>query len=124
MVWSLLHSEGRLCSAGSDGLIKLWDARDGSCTATLGATAIGALYCLAERDGLLFSGGYDQLVRVWDYRMMRCINELSGHAGAVRTLAFHDSRLLSGSIDGTVRLWDNVLGSATAQDTSTGELHI
>ena len=56
--------------------------------------------------------------------MMRCINELSGHAGAVRTLAFHDSRLLSGSIDGTVRLWDNVLGSATAQDTSTGELHI
>eukprot|EP00908_Phaeocystis_cordata_P018781 Transcript_30242.p1 GENE.Transcript_30242~~Transcript_30242.p1 ORF type:complete len:576 (+),score=162.42 Transcript_30242:450-2177(+) len=124
VVWSLLHSEGRLCSAGSDGLIKLWDSREGSCTATLGATAIGALYCLAERDGLLFSGGYDQLVRVWDYRMMRCINELSGHAGAVRTLAFHDSRLLSGSIDGTVRLWDNVLGSATAQDASTGELHI
>ena len=79
-----------------------------------GATAIGALYCLAERDGLLFSGGYDQLVRVWDYRMMRCINELAGHTGAVRTLAVHNNRLLSGSIDGTVRLWDNFLGVPSA----------
>lgn len=114
VVWSLLHSEGRLCSAGSDGQIKLWDARGGACTGTLGTSAIGALYCLAERDGLLFSGGFDQLVRVWDYRMMRCINELAGHAGAVRTLAFHNDRLLSGSTDGTVRLWDNFLGVAPA----------
>ena len=79
-----------------------------SCCA--GATATGAVYCLAERDGLLFSGGYDQLVRVWDYRMMRCINELAGHTGAVRALAVHNNRLLSGSVDGTVRLWDNFLG--------------
>ena len=55
---------------------------------------------------------------------MRCINELAGHTGAVRALAVHNNRLLSGSVDGTVRLWDNVLGSATAQDASTGELHI
>lgn len=42
--------------------------------------------------------------------MMRCINELAGHTGAVRALAVHNNRLLSGSVDGTVRLWDNFLG--------------
>jgi WD40 repeat protein len=46
--------------------------------------------------------------------MMRCINELAGHTGAVRTLAVHNNRLLSGSTDGTVRLWDNFLGVPSA----------
>ena len=36
VVWSLLHAESRLCSAGGNGLIKLWDPRDATCTGTLG----------------------------------------------------------------------------------------
>ncbi|KAL3909381.1 MAG: hypothetical protein SGPRY_009449, partial [Prymnesium sp.] len=105
-VWALLHSEGRLFSAGSDGTIHLWDPRGAARRiGSLGSTATGgALYSLAERDGLLLSGGFDQLVRVWDYRMMRCLNELPGHSGSVRCLAFQGSTLLSGSTDGTVRL--------------------
>ena len=105
-VWALGYADGRLCTAGSDGLLKLWDARQGECTGTLGSATGGALYALAERDGLLVTGGYDQLVKVWDARMGRCLNELAGHSGSVRTLAFHGTQLLSGSTDGTVRLWD------------------
>lgn len=108
-VWSLLHAEGVLYSAGSDGTVKLWDTRSATPQAagTLGSSATsGPLYSMVERDGLLLTGGYDQLVKVWDTRMMRCLNELPGHSGSVRCLAFLGSRLLSGSTDGTVRLWD------------------
>ena len=105
-VWALAHADGRLCTAGSDGLLKLWDVRQGACTGALGSATSGALYALAERDGLLVTGGYDQLVKVWDARMGRCLNELAGHSGSVRCLAFHGTQLLSGSTDGTVRLWD------------------
>ena len=105
----MLHADGTLYSAGSDGTIKLWDMRTSTPepAGTLGSSATsGPLYAMVERDGLLLTGGYDQLVKVWDTRMMRCLNELPGHSGSVRCLAFLESRLLSGSTDGTVRLWD------------------
>ena len=108
-VWSLLHADGKLFSAGSDGTVRQWDHRTSGNmpVGTLGSSATsGPLYTMVERDGLLLTGGYDQLVKVWDHRMMRCLNELPGHSGSVRTLAFLDNTLLSGSTDGTVRLWD------------------
>ena len=112
----MLVADGKLFSAGSDGTVKLWDARQGNQepVGTLGSTSTsGPLYSMVERDGLLLTGGYDQLVKVWDHRMMRCLNEMPGHSGSVRCLAFLDSTLLSGSTDGTVRLWDfdSLLGS-------------
>ena len=108
-VWSMLQADGKLFSAGSDGIVQMWDARTSSQEpiGSLGSAATsGPLYSMVERDGLLLTGGYDQLVKVWDHRMMRCLNELPGHSGSVRCLAFLDATLLSGSTDGTVRLWD------------------
>jgi len=120
-VWSMLVADGKLFSAGSDGTVKLWDARAGNQepVGTLGSTSTsGPLYAMVEREGLLLTGGYDQLVKVWDTRMQRCLNELPGHSGSVRCLAFLDSTLLSGSTDGTVRLWD--FDSLLAHDATGG----
>ena len=125
-VWALLQS-GRdtLCTAGSDGLVKLWDARVGGAGvpvggfstnrppvgtlgSSMGGRAGGPLYSMVELgDGLLVTGGYDQTLKIWDRRMYRKLNQLSGHSGAVRCLAtLEDGTLLSGATDCTVRFWE------------------
>ena len=63
-VWSMLQAEGTLYTAGSDGVVKLWDTRTSSpeSVGSLGsASTSGPLYAMVERDGLLLTGGYDQV---------------------------------------------------------------
>ena len=119
-VWSLLapkeisgwSAPGMLLTAGSDGLVRLWDMRadvrePASVLAGGASAAGGAIYAMVEDEGLLITGGHDHMVKVWDCRMGRCLFDLPGHSEPVRCLAVdeHDGTLISGSTDGTVRLW-------------------
>jgi len=101
-----------LLTAGSDGLVRLWDIRadvrePASVLAGGASAAGGAIYAMVEDEGLLITGGHDHMVKVWDCRMGRCLFDLPGHSEPVRCLAVdeHDGTLISGSTDGTVRLW-------------------
>ena len=136
-VWATLNPDAmtghgtssQLVSAGSDGVVRMWDIRAsgreavGSMVGTLGSdrSTGGAIYAMAERDGLLLTGGSDHLMRVWDRRMAgRCLFELPGHTDSIQCVAFQDSSmLLSGGKDGAVRFWQ--LNAAHSQPRQRGQ---
>jgi WD40 repeat protein len=105
-----------LISAGSDGIIRIWDMPEGPLFGTLerekGRAA--TIYALAfSPDGkLLASGGSDRLIHLWDLPSGRLVRSLEGHANWVLGLAFalDGSRLASAGADQTVRLWDPAQG--------------
>jgi len=63
--------DGRLCSAGGDGTLRLWDADSGACTATLLGHERGVSSVIQLGDGRLCSGGFDGL-RWWNLESGRC----------------------------------------------------
>jgi WD40 repeat protein/serine/threonine protein kinase/tetratricopeptide (TPR) repeat protein len=104
----------RLASAGSDGTVRLWDARGGAAPLVLKGHA-GLVYGVAfsPDGGRLASAGFDGTVRLWDARGGAELRVLSAHTGMVLGVAFSPDgwRLASAGWDGTVRLWD-ALGGA------------
>merc|ERR1719231_1044336 len=98
-----------MASAGADGTIKLWDARQAESIRQWAVT--GATYALASTGGaapLLISAGHDGLLRLWDPRgaTSEPLSMLQAHHAPVRTLLMHNGAVWSGSTDGTVRSWD------------------
>jgi WD40 repeat protein/tRNA A-37 threonylcarbamoyl transferase component Bud32 len=105
-----------LISAGSDGIIRVWDMPEGRLARKLGRPDARAatVYALAlSPDGkLLTSGGSDRLIHLWDLPSGRLVESLDGHANWVLGLAFapDGSRLASAGADQTVRIWDPAQG--------------
>jgi WD40 repeat protein len=96
-----------LASAGSDGVIRLWD--DGKLVRALLGHA-GDITVLAwSHDGkTLASGGADKLVRLWDGETGQLRHTLEGHTQPVQRLAWSpdDKRLASAGQDLVIRLWN------------------
>lgn len=135
-----LHPDGILVTAGcSDGVVRLWDARENTLAADLGAasgsdghapgTAIRSL-SFSENGYLLASGGGDGLVKLWDLRKpeaaMRTMNSgVEGDASPVTALSFDWSGqyLAAGSGEGGLCVWGtkewNALWAA-AKGTTNG----
>ncbi|KAL1515459.1 hypothetical protein AB1Y20_002084 [Prymnesium parvum] len=69
-VWALQRTAEvpeAVASAGADGMVKLWDARQ---VKPAGQVQTGnAVYALAMSRGTLISSGYDGIVQLWDIRM-------------------------------------------------------
>jgi len=129
-VWCLqpLESAKLMASAGADGRLRLWDARQANAAGEMSVG--GAAYALAAVGDMLMSAGHDGLIRAWDVRAMRLATEIRAHSAPVRCLLAHSGHLWSGATDGTVRCWNTAqlaaappLGSAAAieaglQDTA------
>ncbi len=105
-----------LATAGSDGLIKIWQL-------TIPASEAGWVVLDKELKGyagnvshlefigdeLLLSSGSDQTIKVWDLNSGRIANsEMLGHTDKVRFAKYDESlkQIVSASDDGTVRVWD------------------
>jgi serine/threonine protein kinase/Tol biopolymer transport system component len=99
----------RLACAGSDGTVRLWDARRRVQLARLPGHSDPIEDVRFSPDGgLLATAGDDDTVRLWDLRSNTQVAELTGHRSEVWSVDFSpDGALLaSGSKDHTVRLWD------------------
>jgi len=108
-VWALQRMAGvpeLLASAGADGMVKLWDARQ---VKPAGQVQTGnAAYALATGQDVLISAGYDGCIRLWEARAgtARIAASLQAHRAPIRSLLVENGTICSGSSDGTVRCWD------------------
>jgi WD40 repeat protein len=115
IVWTVeFVADGLLASADRAGVLKLWDARDGSLRSSV-AHPKGIACLIASPDGRrLAAGRADQRISVWSLEALLAGGqpgpdlELAGHTDGVQDLAFSPDgrRLASSSFDRSVRLWN------------------
>ncbi|MBV9174464.1 MAG: helix-turn-helix domain-containing protein, partial [Chloroflexi bacterium] len=113
-----LSAEGRmLASAGTDGVVRLWETR----TARPGATLqgdVGRVRTVAlSADGhLLAAGDTDGIVRLWETTTGRSLSSLKGHTAEVHGVALSakGNLLASGGADGAARVWETSSGQPVA----------
>lgn len=111
---SFSPSGSTLCSAGQDGYVLFWSARDGQLLSRLRAHATETNCATFSPDGtLLATTSDDSTARVCDVQTQQLRHELRGHSGEVVHAAFSpDGRTLATcATDGSVRLWDPATGS-------------
>ena len=110
--------DNRICSGGSDRLIRVWDLTSGVETRTLGA--VGSDYSHSHRvsclqmglggnPNLVISGSNDRTARLWDIRLHTnhgFVRKLKSHQKAVRRLQFDDYKLITGGDEPLIQCFD------------------
>ncbi|HEY4036110.1 MAG TPA: protein kinase, partial [Ktedonobacteraceae bacterium] len=105
----------RLATGGSNGLLKIWDARTGQLILTCEDCCVAPINAVAWSPGgrRLASASGDKIARVWDVSSGQCILSFNGHSRAVNAVAWSPDgrRLASASEDHTVQVWDAASGN-------------
>jgi serine/threonine protein kinase len=98
-----------LATAGSDKIIRLWNAETLKQKLLLEGHA-GPVHSLSfNRDGdRLASAGWDGTIRVWDPANGKLLHSWQGHSGDIWTIAFSpkEGKLATGGQDGAVKIWE------------------
>jgi WD40 repeat protein len=97
-----------LACGSADGMVRLWNNRDGSCTLLEGHTEDVECVSFSPNGKILASGSGDESIRLWKLEDQQSHTLLEGHDGPISSIAFSPSgsSLASGCCGGSVRLWD------------------
>jgi WD40 repeat protein len=98
----------RLASAGSDGMVKVWDLATGREIFSFRGHADSIHSLASSPDGrLLLTGSKDGTARLWEATTGKPVGLPMSHQGEVRAVAFSPDgkRVLTGSKDKEARLW-------------------
>ncbi|MFO0825774.1 MAG: serine/threonine-protein kinase [Gemmataceae bacterium] len=100
--------DAQLITAGTDKLIRVWDAATGSPIRKLeGHTQSVRAISLLPDGRRLISASHDKSLKLWDITTGECLNTYPGSAPVVAVVALPDGRrFLSSATDGTICLWD------------------
>ncbi|KAF9130373.1 hypothetical protein BGX30_013551 [Mortierella sp. GBA39] len=103
----------RIVSGGHDGMVRLWDCRDGEeLIAMEGHTSYVWSVAFSLCGKQIASGSSDETVRLWDAQTGAILFILEGHTDRVLSVKFLSDgwQLVSGSYDGTIRFWNSGTG--------------
>jgi WD40 repeat protein len=97
----------RVCSAGRDRKIHLWDAKEGKAAGEIGGFDDDIFMLLVVGDSI-FSCSADKRVRQHSWERKELVRTFGGHSDWVYSVAWDGKgkRLASGSYDGEVRVWN------------------
>ncbi|KNC87365.1 lissencephaly-1 [Sphaeroforma arctica JP610] len=100
----------RFVATGSrDKAIKIWDANNGNCVATLVGHDNWVREVAFHPNGrLLLSCGDDKTVRIWDLAAGRLAKTLNAHEHFCSTLDIHHTNpvVITGSVDECIKVWE------------------
>ncbi len=99
----------KLVSAGTDGILKVWDTASGVELATLRGHTGWVNACAFSPDGsVMVSGSLDMTLKVWDMSFDGSATDFEGHTRWVTRCDFSPdgSRFISSAADRTLKAWD------------------
>lgn len=105
-----LSSDDRMLASASNGGLKIWNIRTGSCVRTLDCGY--ALCCsFLPGDKILIVGTKNGDLELFDVISAAMIEKIKAHEGAVWTLQVHPDgkSLISGSADKTAKFWNFII---------------
>jgi WD40 repeat protein len=107
--------DGTVIAAGSDNLVRLFDAKTGSALRVLrGHEDVVAAIAFSADGARVAASSSDNTVRVWSVASGKTIAVLRGHGNLVLGVHFSPDgkRIVTGSVDDTIRVWDAASGTS------------
>jgi autophagy-related protein 16 len=103
------HNGTLIASGGTDGIIRVFDARGAGNRASL-RSSNDSIMCVtfSADENYLLATGNDQSARVWSMKQRKVLHALIGHSSKIYagTFTLDSENAITGSHDRTIRIWD------------------